>query len=66
MYKLDLLKKIKIYPIQYVAMLKPAYGDIRLLVYKVDIYRGQKEDKYKVLKIINYKDVNGKIQYKVK
>jgi len=26
-------------------MLEPVYGNIKLLVYEVDIYRGQKEDK---------------------
>ena len=45
MYKLNLLAKIKIYPIQYIAMLELAHGDIKPLVYKVDTYRGQKEDK---------------------
>ena len=43
-YKLNLLAKIKIYPIQYVAILELAYGDIKPLVYKADIYRGQEED----------------------
>ena len=47
-------------------MLEPVYRDIELLVYKVDIYRGQEEDKQQVLKIINYKEINNKIQYKVK
>ena len=47
-------------------MLKLAYGDIEPLVYKVDMYRGQEEDKQQVLKIISYKDINNKIQYKVK
>jgi len=45
MYKLNLLVKMKIYPIQHVAMLKLAYGSIKPLVYKADIYREQKEDK---------------------
>jgi len=45
MYKLNLLAKIKIYPIQYVIMLELAYRNVKLLVYKVDMYRGQKEDK---------------------
>ena len=36
------------------------------LVYKVDTYKGQKEDKQEVLKIVNYKDVDNKTQYKVK
>jgi len=41
-------------------MLEPARGDIKLLVYKADIYRGQEEDKWQVLKIISYKDVDNK------
>jgi len=40
MYKLNLLAKIKIYPIQYVAMLELAHGDIKPPVYKADMYRG--------------------------
>jgi len=51
---------MKIYPIQYVAMLELAYRNIKPLVYKVDIYKGQEEDKWQVLKIIGYKDVNSK------
>ena len=47
-------------------MLKLAHGDIELLVYKADMYKGQEEDKQQVLKIISYKDINNKIQYKVK
>ena len=34
-------------------MLKLVYREIELLVYKVDIYKGQEEDKWEVLKIIN-------------
>ena len=40
MYKLNLLAKMKIYPIQYIAMLEPVYGNVKPLVYKVDMYRG--------------------------
>jgi len=47
-------------------MLEPAYGNIEPLVYKADIYRGQEEEKWQVLKIISYKDVNDKTWYKVK
>ena len=47
-------------------MLELVYRDIKLLAYKVDMYRGQEEDKQQVLKIINYKDINNEIQYKVK
>ena len=42
-------------------MLKLAYSDIDLLVYKVDMYKGQEEDKWQVLKIVSYKDINNKI-----
>ena len=42
-------------------MLKPAYRDIKLLVYKVNTYRGQEEDKWEVLRIISYKDINEEI-----
>ena len=42
-------------------MLELAYRNVKLLVYKADIYRGQEEDKWQVLKIISYKDVNNKI-----
>ena len=47
-------------------MLELAYGNVKPLVYKADIYRGQEEDKQEVLKIISYKDINKEIQYKVK
>ena len=45
MYKLNLLAKIRIYPIQHITMLELAYRDIKLPVYKADTYRGQEEDK---------------------
>ena len=44
-YKLDLLAKIKIYLVQYIAMLKLVYGEHELLIYKTDTYRGKEEDK---------------------
>jgi len=65
MYKLNLLAKIKIYPIQHIAMLEPAYRNVKLLVYKADTYKGQEEDKWQVLKIISYKDIDNEIWYKV-
>ena len=45
MYRLNLLVKIKFYPVQYITMLEPVYRNIKLLVYKVDIYKGQEKDK---------------------
>ena len=65
MYKLNLLTKIKIYLIQYIVMLKPVYKDLELLVYKVDIYKRQEEDKWLVKKIINYEKINNKIWVKI-
>jgi len=57
---------MKIYPIQHIAMLEPAHGNIKPPVYKADIYREQEEDKWQVLKIISYKDMDNKTWYKVK
>ena len=57
---------MKIYPIQHIIILELAYRNVKLLVYKVNIYRGQKEDEQEVLKIISYKDINNKTWYKVK
>ena len=39
-YRLNLPTKIKIYPIQYIAILKLVYRNVKPLVYKEDIYRG--------------------------
>ena len=47
-------------------MLELVYRNVKLLVYKADIYRGQEEDKWQVLKIISYKDIDDKTWYKVK
>ena len=44
-YKLDLLVKIKIYLVQYIAILKPVYREYKLLLYKADIYKDRKESK---------------------
>ena len=43
-YKLDLLVKIKIYPVQYITILELAYREYKLLIYKTDTYRGREED----------------------
>jgi len=39
-YRLNLLAKIKIYPVQHIAMLELVYRDLTPLVYKEDTYRG--------------------------
>jgi len=44
-YRLNLLKKIKIYPVQHIIMLELVYKDLELLVYKTDTYRRQEENK---------------------
>ena len=44
-YKLDLLKRIKIYLVQYIVMLKLVYREYKLLIYKADIYKSKKENK---------------------
>ena len=36
---------MKIYLVQYIVMLKLAYREHELLIYKVDIYRGREENK---------------------
>ena len=63
---MDLLAKIKIYLVQYIAMLKPAHGSIKPPLYKIEIYKGQEEDKWNVQKVINHKEVDNKLWYKVK
>ena len=45
LYRLDLLLKIKIHPVYYIAILKPVYKNYKLLIYKQNTYKGYKEDK---------------------
>ena len=45
LYRLDLLLKIKIHLVYYIAILKLVYRNYKLLVYKQDIYKEYKEDK---------------------
>ena len=45
LYRLNLLLKIKIYPVYYITILELAYKNYKLLVYKQDIYKGYKENK---------------------
>ena len=44
-YRLDLLLKIKIHLVYYIAILKLVYKNYKLLIYKQDIYKGYKENK---------------------
>ena len=52
LYRLNLLLKMKIHPIYYIAMLKPVHKNHTLLVYKQDIYKGREEDKWLIKKIL--------------
>ena len=45
LYRLDLLLKIKIHPVYYIAMLEPAHGNHKPLIYNQDTYKGYKKDK---------------------
>ena len=44
-YRLNLLLKIKIHLVYYIAMLELVYGNYELLIYKKDMYKRYKEDK---------------------
>ena len=65
LYRLDLLLKIKIYLIYYIAILEPAHGNYELLIYKQDTYKGRKKDKWPVKKILQHNKVDGQLFYKV-
>jgi hypothetical protein len=45
LYKLDLLLKIKIYLVYYIAMLKLVYKNHKPLVYKQNMYKRREKDK---------------------
>ena len=51
LYRLDLLLKMKIHLVYYIAILKLVYGNHKPLVYKQDIYKGHEENKQPVKKI---------------
>ena len=44
LYKLDLLLKIKIYLVYYITILKLAYTNYKLLIYKINTYKRYKEN----------------------
>ena len=58
LYKLDLLLKIKIYLVYYITILELVYRNYKLLVYKQNIYKGCKEDKQLIKKILQYNKVD--------
>ena len=45
LYRLDLLLKIKIHLVYYIAMLELAHRNHKPLIYKQDMYKGYEEDK---------------------
>ena len=45
LYRLNLLLKIKIYLVYYIAILKPVYRNYKPLIYKQDMYKGYKKNK---------------------
>ena len=58
LYRLDLLLKIKIHLVYYITILEPAYRNYELLVYKQDTYKGYKENKWLVKKILQHNKVD--------
>ena len=57
---------MKIYPVQHIMMLELAKGDIKPLLYKMDMYRDQEEDEWDIQKVISHEDIDGHKWYKVK
>ena len=45
-YKLDLPVKIKIHPVQYIAILELVYREYKPLMYEADTYKGREEDNH--------------------
>ena len=58
LYRLNLLLKIKIHLVYYIAILELVHGNYKPLVYKQDMYKGCKEDKQLVKKILQYNKVD--------
>ena len=47
-YKLNLLAKIKIHPVQHIIMLELIYREYKPLIYKADTYKGKEENKWEI------------------
>ena len=45
LYRLDLLLKIKIYLVHYIAILEPVYKNHEPLIYEQDMYKRHKKNK---------------------
>ena len=59
LYRLDLLLKIKIYLVYYIAMLELVYENHELLIYEQDTYKRYKEDKQLIKKVLQHNKVDG-------
>ena len=59
LYRLNLLLKIKIHSVHYIAILEPVYRNHKPLIYKQDTYKGYEEDKWLIKKILQYNKVDG-------
>ena len=58
LYRLNLLLKIKIHSVYYIAILELVYRNHKPLIYKQDIYKRREEDKQPVKKIFQYNKVD--------
>jgi hypothetical protein len=65
-YELDLPTKMKIHPVQHIAMLEPAHGEHEPPTYEADTYRGREEDEWEVQKIVDHQEVDNVKWYEVK
>jgi hypothetical protein len=65
-YELDLPVKMKIHPVQHIAMLEPAYGEHEPPMYEADTYRGREEDEWEVQKVVDHQEIDNVRWYEVK
>jgi hypothetical protein len=62
-FKLELLKRIRIYLVFYISLLEPALSNIRLGLVHID--KEIKEPLYKIKEIIRFKAISDKLYYLV-